>query len=69
MEQELPLLESKEVHPLPHMVLLLVKPHMHRDLLLELHLMPLEIPQQFLSKLSAKALPLLLLLIRFWPLK
>jgi len=69
MEQELPLLESKAVHPVPHMVLLLVKPHIHRDLLLELHLTPLEIPQQFLSKLSVKALPLLLLLIRFWPLK
>jgi hypothetical protein len=69
MGEELPLVERKVVHPLPHMVLLLVKPHMHRDLLLELHLTPLEIPQQFLSKLSVKALPLLLLLIRFWPLK
>jgi hypothetical protein len=69
MEQELRLLESKEVHPLLHMVLLLVKPHIHQVLLLELHPTPLEIPQQFLSMLSVKALPLLLLLIRFWPLK
>ena len=69
MVEELPLVESKAVHPLPHMVLLLVKPHIHQVLLLELHPTPLEIPQQFLSKLSAKALPLLLLLIRFWPLK